>query len=98
MQVQGNLALGKTGKKKMPVLLDLRARAYLVGGNDAGPRLHQRRLCVAGFLLYRKEVAAFITFEDLCPYHDVLGKPAGDRVAERNAFALVVDIGLDDEA
>ncbi len=78
--------------------LDRAAGLHAVGADDARPRLREGGLGVADALGDRDEVAAVITLEDgLRDLHELL-EAAVEGVAEREALAVVVDIGLHDEA
>ena len=97
-QVETHLSAGKARQMQVPVLLHGRAGANLVGGDDACPGLDEGGLGETRAFLHRQEVASLVAFEDLLADDHVLGKTAGDRVAERYSLALVVDVCLDDVA
>ena len=79
-------------------LLERRAVAQLIGGNDAGPGLGQRALGVAGAGPDGEQIVAVVAVEDALVDDPVLGQAALDHVAIGIVDAVLVDVGLDDKA
>ena len=75
------------------------AVVQLVRGDDARPRFGEGGFGVAGFcLLDGDEVVAVVAVEHALVDDGVFGKAAVDFVAVGAVFAVVEDVGLDDEA
>ena len=73
------------------------AVGVLVGRHDAGPRLHQGGLHIAGAFCQGQQIAALVALQDFFRYHAVLGHAAVELVAVGGVRAPVIHVGLHDE-
>ena len=98
MQIEGNLAASRSDESNDGLFAKARAGLYLIRCDDACPGLHEGRFGIACIVLHREKVASLVPVQNFPANHHVLRKPTGNGVAECQAFSLVIDIGLDDEA